>query len=228
MKAQVNEQISALADGELTPDESRFALRRLEHDADLRQSWSRLHLARDVLRRQAALPAPAGFAHGVMARLDADDPAQRATAPWLKTAAGGLIAAGVAADPGAIDEADWFDEGPTDEAATSDAELAVEDTLFAVAPRETVAPQAPVPTLAATTPITTEDLRPRIGSLPASDSIVTPLRTVHADPRLDQYLIQHSDATRGGARGGYVPYVYIVSSPAGGPRPPLRPAADGR
>lgn len=200
MKPQVKEQISALADGELTPDESRFALRRLEHDADLRQSWSRLHLARDVLRRQAALPAPAGFAHGVMARLDADDPAQRATAPWLKTAAGGLIAAGVAAA-----------------------------ALFAVAPRETVAPQAPVPTLAATTPITTEDLRPRIGSLPASDSIVTtPLRTVHADPRLDQYLIQHSDATRGGARGGYVPYVYIVSSPAGGPRPPLRPAADGR
>lgn len=199
MKTQVNEQVSALADGELTADEARFALRRLEHDADLRQSWARLHLARDVLRRDVSLPAPAGFAHGVMARLDAAEPAQRTASPWLKTAAGGLIAAGVAAA-----------------------------ALFAVAPRETTAPQAPVPTLAATTPITTEDLRPRIGSLPASDSIVTPLRTVHADPRLDQYLIQHSDATRGSARGGYVPYIYIVSSPAGGPRPPLRPAAEGR
>jgi hypothetical protein len=39
------------------------------------------------------------------------------------------------ADPGAIDEADWYDEGPTDEDAASDAELGVEDTLFAVAPR---------------------------------------------------------------------------------------------
>jgi murein DD-endopeptidase MepM/ murein hydrolase activator NlpD len=40
------------------------------------------------------------------------------------------------ADPGVVDEADWFDEGPTDEEAASDAELGVEeDVLFAVAPR---------------------------------------------------------------------------------------------
>ena len=39
------------------------------------------------------------------------------------------------ADPGLIDEADWFDEGPTDEDSDSDADLSVEDALFAVAPR---------------------------------------------------------------------------------------------
>jgi negative regulator of sigma E activity len=189
MKPHVHEQISALADGELGSDESRFALRRLEGDADLRQAWSRLHLARDVLRRDAVQAAPAGFAHGVLARLDAELEAPPvAGSPWLRTAAGGLIAAGVAAA-----------------------------ALFAVAPRDATAPgvAAPVPTIASTTPITTEDLRPRIGSLPASDSIVTPLRTTQADPRLDQYLFQHSDATRGGTRGGYVPYVYIVPGPVG-------------
>ncbi len=35
------------------------------------------------------------------------------------------------ADPGVIDEGDWFDEGPTDENAASDADLGVEeDVLF--------------------------------------------------------------------------------------------------
>ncbi|HVF33850.1 MAG TPA: sigma-E factor negative regulatory protein [Candidatus Saccharimonadia bacterium] len=202
MNPTVNEQVSALADGELSPDETRFALRRLDADADLRQSWSRIHLARDCMRRAAMLPAPAGFASGVMAKLD-EPAASSAAFPWLKTAAGGLIAAGVAAV-----------------------------ALFAVAPRDTVAPATPAPTLAATTPITTEDLRPRIGTLPASDSIVAPLRAVPAtlaDPRLDQYLIQHSDATLGGMRGGYVPYVYIVSSPArASTRPPQRDAAERR
>lgn len=198
----LNEQISALADGELGADENRFAIRRLEGDADLRQAWSRIHLVRDCMRREAMLPAPAGFAAAVMARLDEAAPSSTGF-PWLKTAAGGLIAAGVAAA-----------------------------ALFAVAPRDAAAPAAPMPTLAAATPITTEDLRPRIGTLPASDSIVTPLRAMPAtlaDPRLDQYLIQHSDATLGGTRGGYVPYVYIVSSPARATsRPPLRDAPEGR
>lgn len=198
----VNEQISTLADGELAAAETRFALRRLEADADLRQAWSRIHLARDCLRRETAAVAPAGFAAAVMAKLD--EPAlARAAFPWLKTAAGGLIAAGVAAA-----------------------------ALFAISPRDAVAPVVPEPTLAATTPITTNDLRPRIGTLPASDSIVTPLRAMpatFADPRLDQYLIQHSDAALGGMRGGYVPYVYIVSSPARATaRPPLRDAPEAR
>lgn len=207
MKQPFNDTISSLADGELAPDEARFALRRLESDGDARQAWSRVHLVRDVLRREPHAIAPASFAHGVMARLEADAPSVRGQRPWMRHAAGGLIAAGVAAA-----------------------------ALLAVTPREADAPgasplAAPAPTIAATTPITTEDLRPRIGTLPASDSIVTPLRATPAlfgDPRLDQYLLQHSDAARAGGRGGYVPYVYVVATPARAPRPPERAQPDAR
>ena len=214
MKESLNEQISALADGELGADESRFALKRLQADADLRQAWSRTHLVRDCLRRERDLaPAPAAFAAGVIARIDSAETAPRTGVhPWLRNAAGGLIAAGVAAA-----------------------------ALFAVAPSAPVAPSpetaiasaAPAPEPAiVSTPVTTDDLRLPIGAVPASDSIVTPLRPVSAmvhDPRLDQYLIQHSDATLTGARGGYVPYVYIVASPPNrGVRPPLKAAPDAR
>ena len=207
MKQALNETISALADGELSPDEARFALRRLESDADARQAWSRVHLVRAVLRRDPHALAPASFAHDVLARLEADAPAVRGARPWVRHATGGLIAASVAAA-----------------------------ALFAVTPREADAPglgptPAGAPTIAVTTPITTEDLRPRIGALPASDSIVTPLRATPAlfgDPRLDQYLLQHSDAARTGARDGYVPYVYVVATPARAPRPPERAQPDAR
>ncbi len=206
MKEPLNEQISGLADGELSPDEMRFALRRLGNDADARQAWSRIHLARACLKREVALPASAGFAHAVMARLEEGERVPRTAPVWLRTAAGGLIAAGVAAV-----------------------------ALFAATPRDTVAPTAPAaggPALVAATPIRTEDLRPPIGALPASDSILAPVRAssaMLADPRLDQYLIQHSDATLSGPRGGYVPYIYIVSSPPrSGPVPPNRAEPDGR
>ena len=52
-------QLSALVDGELAPDQARFLLRRLEHDAGLRGRFERWQLGGDVLRgqvRRAAAP----------------------------------------------------------------------------------------------------------------------------------------------------------------------------
>lgn len=213
MNESLNEQLSALADGELGADEARFALKRLQADADLRQAWSRTHLVRGCLRRERDLaPAPAAFAAGVMDRLDAEAAPRAGMHPWLRNAAGGLIAAGVAA-------AALFSIAPT--------------APVAPAPDTAVASATPAPAPAiVSTPVTTDDLRLPIGAVPASDSIVTPLRPVATmvhDPRLDQYLIQHSDATLAGARGGYVPYVYIVASPPSrGVRPPLKAAPDAR
>ena len=62
-------QLSALFDGELAMDEARFLKRRLEHDGELAQCWSRWQLAGDVLRGQATAPAPAGFADRVSAAI---------------------------------------------------------------------------------------------------------------------------------------------------------------
>ena len=41
----LSEQLSAFMDGELPEAEARFLRRRLEHDAELRSKWERLHLA---------------------------------------------------------------------------------------------------------------------------------------------------------------------------------------
>ncbi len=56
------QQLSALMDGELSPDEARFLLRRLQHDDELNACWERWQLCGDALRGQAQAPAPEGFA----------------------------------------------------------------------------------------------------------------------------------------------------------------------
>lgn len=78
------QQLSALMDGELSPDEARFLLRRLQHDESLAQSLSRWQLCGDILRGQGQAPAPAGFAGGVAAAIanERDAAAARPAAGW--------------------------------------------------------------------------------------------------------------------------------------------------
>jgi sigma-E factor negative regulatory protein RseA len=93
------EQLSALMDGELSRDELRFLLRRIESDAGLAQRWSRYQIASTVLKRQYAAPLSDGqFATTVIARLDsgAVPVRQPMTGRLLRWAGGGAIAASVA------------------------------------------------------------------------------------------------------------------------------------
>jgi negative regulator of sigma E activity len=96
MNDMINEQLSALADNELSADEARFLLKRIANEPALRQQWDRLHLIRACLRRELTPLKGNEFAAGVMAAIAA--PAPRAALPfWLKPLAGGAIAAAVAA-----------------------------------------------------------------------------------------------------------------------------------
>lgn len=79
------QQLSALMDSDLPPDQARFLLRRLEHDTELTGCWERWQLCGDVLRGQAQAPAPAGFAERIAAAIAAVEPLQSAAS----TAAGG-------------------------------------------------------------------------------------------------------------------------------------------
>ena len=57
------EQLSALMDGALPADQTRFLLRRLQHDAPLAECWQRWRLAGEVMRGLApAQRLPADFA----------------------------------------------------------------------------------------------------------------------------------------------------------------------
>lgn len=96
-------QLSALIDGDLSPDEARFLLRRLQHDGELNACWERWQLCGDVLRGQAPAPAPAGFASRVIAAIAAETQTVSASAPatarprrTLAKWGGGALAASVA------------------------------------------------------------------------------------------------------------------------------------
>jgi negative regulator of sigma E activity len=65
-------QLSAMMDGELSPDEAKFMLRRLEHDATLAGCWERWQVCGDVLRGRHHTLLPADFAHRVALAI-ADD-----------------------------------------------------------------------------------------------------------------------------------------------------------
>ncbi|GGY19465.1 hypothetical protein GCM10008098_09720 [Rhodanobacter panaciterrae] len=94
------ESLSAGIDGELSKEQLRFLLRRLDHDPSLQQSWTRYHIARDSLRQQLPPLASAGFATRVMQAIEqASVPAAARSrrSHWLRWSTGGAIAASVAA-----------------------------------------------------------------------------------------------------------------------------------
>ena len=98
MSEAQREHLSAGIDGELAREELRFLLRRFEHDAELRQAWTRYHLGRDGLRRQLPAVASAGFAARVEHAIaqEAQAAGGRRAPHWLRWSAGGAIAASVA------------------------------------------------------------------------------------------------------------------------------------
>jgi sigma-E factor negative regulatory protein RseA len=100
MNQNVPESLSAGIDGELSKEQLRFLLRRLDHDPSLPQSWSRYHIARDSLRRELSPLATAGFAARVMHAIEQESVPVAASGRrnhWLRWSSGGVIAASVAA-----------------------------------------------------------------------------------------------------------------------------------
>ncbi|WP_088061232.1 RseA family anti-sigma factor [Xanthomonas fragariae] len=95
------QQLSALVDGELNTDESRFLLRRLAHDEELAGCHERWQLCGDVLRGAASAPAPSDFAARVRSAIAVEPVPQehrtrRPAARW-RWGGGAAIAASVAA-----------------------------------------------------------------------------------------------------------------------------------
>lgn len=97
------QQLSAMLDGELSPDEAKFMLRRLQHDGELATCWERWQVCGDMLRGQRNDLLPADFAHRVAAAVGAGGAGvetaepRRATRPRLARWGGGAaVAASVA------------------------------------------------------------------------------------------------------------------------------------
>jgi len=101
MSDLLNEQLSALLDGELPPEETTLLLRRLGREPLLAARLARYRLCGDVLRGERSQPRP-DFAMRISARIAAEAPLPaarrppRATSRWFTRAAGAAVAAGVA------------------------------------------------------------------------------------------------------------------------------------
>jgi sigma-E factor negative regulatory protein RseA len=204
MNQHIHEQLSALMDGELERDESRFLLKRLATDQELPLRWGRYHVVRQALRRQDITALSPGFAESVMARLELEPAAQaHAVATWLRWGAGGAIAASVAVAALVLTR-------PVGEPATGPTSLVAHGTSQQAAPIA-VAP-------AAATTVSGGEFRPPllapsapVETAPASfgSEVVQPIAI---DPRMQSYLIRHYQAAGAGGQSGFVPYV-LLSTP---------------
>ncbi len=104
------EQLSALMDGALPADETRFLLRRLQHDSSLAECWERWRLSAEVMRGLAPTQRlPSDFASRVAASLregelhatSSTNTASAASAgvrspAWLRWGGGAAMAASLA------------------------------------------------------------------------------------------------------------------------------------
>ena len=95
---EASEALSAGVDGELSPHELRFLLRRMDHDRELQRTWSRYHVIREGLRGRLPALASPGFATRMQDAIARETlPARLRRRQWLRWSAGGAIAASVAA-----------------------------------------------------------------------------------------------------------------------------------
>lgn len=137
----IRESLSAGIDGELSKEQLRFLLRRLDHDASLQQAWARYHVARDSLRRELPPLAGPGFAARVMLAIEQESkPAATPTrrSHWLRWSTGGAIAASVAAAALMIGQ-------PTGDAEHMTASTARQSGTVAAVPANASAAPATVP-----------------------------------------------------------------------------------
>ena len=164
LELHYRQQLSALVDGALAPDEARFLLRRLEHDRELAGSYERWQLYGQVMRGRLGRMAAPGFAEAVALAVREDAAAVAATGTrggarhgWMRWGGGAATLAasvavvalfmGQARDPGALPAA----SAPT---VASTPELPAAPVVAEAAPaaRDATPEDAPATHLAAAEP----------------------------------------------------------------------------
>ncbi len=142
------EDLSALMDGELDAEPTRFLLRRLDHDPDFEATWSRWHLIRACLASDASrMSVPKldrDFAARVAAALQVEAEPRVRPRHWARYMGGGAIAAGVAVAALMLNTPNPRNDAQVPVARTRAAPAAVLPTSLAgIAPAANPDPAAP-------------------------------------------------------------------------------------
>ena len=213
MSDLLNEQLSALLDGELPPEQTALLLRRIEREPELAARLARFRICGEVLRGERVQPR-ADFALRVSAAIAAEpelQPGLAAAAPaaptrrpgrvpgWLKSATGLAVAASVGmlavlvlqrTAPGVLPRA------------------ADGDPLAAVAASPQVDPQVPsvahIPAALLTPPGSDE---PRSYVTPAPKGGLEEIRGA----TLANYVVAHSSVS--GPMGGHNVLIHLLADP---------------
>jgi anti-sigma factor RsiW len=232
----LSEQLSAYIDGELPEAEARFLQRRLEHDAELRAKWTRMHVVSSCIKGQPWQPMSEGLSTRIHAEL-AQETGRVQRRPLLRWAVAASIAAlAVIFAPGLMQEDVSQPAVVATSATAPDHVLAspASADLIAINPPETAA-VAPV-AVAATAPSRSEhDLiashadssskaspMPLSAESPADFPLIdsgserqwprSTLVGARNDPALEAYLVRHNQMLANDGLGGFVPYVDVVAS----------------
>ncbi len=100
MEPSSREDLSALMDGELAAEPTRFLLRRLDHDPELAATWTRWHMIRACLAsdssRMSVPKTGDDLAARVAAVLQTEAGPRARQSHWARYVGGGAIAASVA------------------------------------------------------------------------------------------------------------------------------------
>ncbi len=185
MDKDSQEALSAMVDGELGRDETRFLTKRLASDEKLRSQFARYHAISAVIHRDYA-PQADQLADRIRASLDQLPAHQRGRVwpSWLQPVAGLAVAASVAL---ALVMAWPLVNQP------------------ASLPDTPVASTAPAPAQPATIYLAPVDQRLQLASQPAA-GLDLELRQ-----RINAYFINHSEHASTGQFGGTLKYARIVS-----------------
>ena len=184
MSERLNEQLSALVDGELAEQEYELLLARLENDPELRARWARYNLISDALRNHLPDGLAPGLAAQVSAKL-AEEPTHIAAMAvaagggrFGKQVIGGALAAAVAV-VAIIGVQQQFGSG---------GDAAIQSVAV-----------APV--------VTEQSTESAVAEASADKELVQ-------RARFNRYLVNHNEYSAVRGMQGLLPYTRIVSSPA--------------
>ncbi len=181
----IREHLSALMDGELSREQTRFLLRRLGHDREAVACWTRLHAVRDCLKGATPRLAAPGFADRINRVLVGGRLPVRSR--WLRWSAGGGIAVAVAVA-----------------ALLMVQPLPRSEPDMAAVPAPTPAPAWLNDPAAAKRPAT---------AFAQAPVAIDDVQTAAYSPQLDAYTLRHYQSGDAAAAGGLVPYVLLMSPP---------------
>lgn len=238
MQMTLAEQLCALMDGELPETQARFLRKRMENDAELRERWSRMHLASWCMKGQPVMPMAPAMSLAVRDAIW--DPVAApgvSRSPMLRWGvAASLAVLALALAPRLLQSPERNTDAGTEVAVTAQPRLlaspaaadlvavhslgAVEAPIGAERVDQGVGVATPLvasnePRPAPSSPMPLDSESPADFPLADSgDKRNWPRSQVvvgRSDPSLEAYLVRHNQMLANDGLGGYVPYVDVVA-----------------